>query len=207
MVTSTSKFGGCVGSRDEKNRPHVADFKSQYPGMMNTSCAREILELTSNLKTVEAKIDSLTVDGETYLPGGITWGWNMLTEEAPLTSALSMADLKDKGGKKVLVIMTDGTNTLAPVSADAGPHGSAKSGAYKGTKYPDLLSAELCANVKTDEIDVYTVLFDVDDEKIQKLLQDCASSKAKSYVAKDAEELIAAFDAIARQLAQIRVVN
>jgi hypothetical protein len=103
--------------------------------------------------------------------------------------------------------MTDGTNTLAPVSADAGPHGSAKTGAYKGTKYPDLLSAELCANVKTDEIDVYTVLFDVDDEKIQKLLQDCASSKAKSYVAKDAEELIAAFDAIARQLAQIRVVN
>ena len=207
VVTATTKFYGCVGSREEKHRPVVSNPKSEYPGMMNTSCAKEILELTSDQGAVDAKIDSLTVDGETYLPGGITWGWNMLTDEAPLTSALPMADLKGKGGKKVLVIMTDGTNTLAPVNRNAGPHGSANSGTYKGTKYPDQLSAELCANVKNNEIDVYTVLFEVEDEAIKQLLQDCASSKSKSYVAKDAEELIAAFNAIAKQLAQIRVVN
>ena len=205
--TATSKFYGCVGSRAEAYRPVTTAVENTYPGLMNTSCAKEILDLTSNLSAAVNKIDSLTVGGETYLPSGITWGWNMLTEDAPLTAAQSQALIKSKGGKKVLVIMTDGTNTMAPTSINAGPHGSSSSGPYRNTPYANTLTAELCHNIKSDDIDVYTVLFDVTDATVETLLRDCASTPSKSYVANDARELIAAFDSIAKQLAQVRIVK
>ena len=207
MVTSTSKFNGCFGSRAEAYRAVIDQTENKYPGMMNTSCAKEILDLTSKVKDATSKIDSLTVDGETYLPGGILWGWNMLTPDAPLSTALSLPELTAKGGRKVMVIMTDGANTLAPSNKNAGGHGSWTSGTYEGKRYADTLTAELCKNVKKDSIDVYTVLFDVQDKDVEKLLRDCATVPAKSYVAKDASELIAAFDAIAKQLAQTRIVK
>ncbi|MFO1121691.1 MAG: VWA domain-containing protein [Hyphomicrobiales bacterium] len=206
-ATSTTKFYGCFGSRAEAYRPVISSIDQQYPGMMNTTCAAEILELTDNESTVGKMIKNLSVNGETYLPGGITWGWNMLTPEAPLTSALSVVDLQKKGGKKVMVLMTDGANTLAPTNANAGSHSAIASSKYKNTTYTNDLTAKLCENVKADGIEVYTVLFDVKDATIETLLRNCASEPAKSYVASDSAELIAAFDDIAKQLAQLRIVQ
>jgi hypothetical protein len=175
--------------------------------MMNTTCAAEILELTDGDSKVSKMIKGLTVNGETYLPGGITWGWNMLTPESPLTTALPLADLQSKGGKKVMVLMTDGANTLAPTTVNAGPHGSITSGKYKNTTYTNDLTAQLCTNVKADNIEVYTVLFEVKDATIESLLRNCATDPSKSYVANNASELIAAFDSIAKQLAELRIVK
>jgi Flp pilus assembly protein TadG len=206
-ATSTTKFYGCFGSRAEAYRPVISSIDQQYPGMMNTTCAAEILELTDNESSVGKMIKNLSVNGETYLPGGITWGWNMLTPEAPLTSALSVVDLQKKGGKKVMVLMTDGANTLAPTNANAGSHSAIASSKYKNTTYTNDLTAKLCENVKADGIEVYTVLFDVKDATIETLLRNCASEPAKSYVASDSAELIAAFDDIAKQLAQLRIVQ
>lgn len=206
-ATSTSKFQGCMGSRAEAYRPVITSIDQKYPGMMNTTCAAEILELTDDDSKVSKMIKGLTVNGETYLPGGITWGWNMLTPESPLTSALPLADLQKKGGKKVMVLMTDGANTLAPTTVNAGPHGSITSGKYKNTTYTNDLTATLCQNVKADNIEVYTVLFEVKDATIETLLRNCATDPSKSYVANNASELIAAFDSIAKQLAQLRIVK
>ena len=206
-VTSKITFYGCVGSRSEKYRPVLSSITNTYPGMMNTTCADEILDLSSQVGAAVSKIETLSVNGETYLPGGITWGWNMLTPDAPLTSALSNATLQAKGGKKVLIIMTDGSNTLVPTSVDASGHGPMTSGPYKNTPYANTLTTQLCENVKADNIDVYTVLYDVADIAVEKILRDCASAASKSFVAKSASELIAAFDSIARQLAMVRIVE
>lgn len=206
-ATSTSKFSGCVGSRAEAYRPVINQITNTYPGMMNTSCASEILDLTDNQGQAVSTIETMTVAGETYLPGGLTWGWNMLTPEAPLTTAISKQALADKGGKKVLIFMTDGSNTLAPTTKNAGGHGQIASGVYKNTTYSDTLTAQLCQNIKNDSIDVYTVLFDVADATVEKILRDCATDPSKSYVAKNADELVSAFDSIARQLARVKIMK
>lgn len=206
-ATSTSKFYGCVGSRAEAYRSVINQIANTYPGMMNTTCASEILDLTSNLGQAVSTIETLSVAGETYLPGGLTWGWNMLTPDAPLSSALTKQALTAKGGKKVLIFMTDGTNTLAPSTKSAGGHAAIASGVYKGTTYSDTLSSQLCQNIKSDSIDVYTVLFDVVDANVEKVLRDCATDPTKSYVAKNADELVAAFDSIARQLAMVKITK
>ena len=44
-------------------------------------------------------------------------------------------------------------------------------------------------------------------ETIETLLRNCATDPSKSYVANNASELIAAFDSIAKQLAQLRIVK
>ncbi|MBC8035707.1 MAG: VWA domain-containing protein [Rhizobiales bacterium] len=206
-VTTKNKFNGCVGSRAEKYRPVVSSITNEYPGMMNTTCANEILDLTDKVGPAVSAIEALSVAGETYLPGGITWGWNMLTPDAPLNSALSTAALQAKGGKKALIIMTDGSNTLAPTSVDASGHGPMTSGPYKSKPYANNLTTELCKNIKADNIDVYTVLYDVEDAAVETILRDCASASSKSFVAKSSSELIAAFDSIARQLAMVRIVK
>ena len=206
--TSTSKFNGCVGSRSEKYRGVLSSITNNpYPGMMNTTCANEILDLTSKVGSAVSAVEALTVNGETYLPVGVTWGWNMLTPDEPLTSALSNTALQAKGGKKVLILMTDGSSTLAPTSVNASGHGAMTSGPYKNQPYANTLTAELCKNIKADKIDVYTVLYDVEDAAVEKVLRDCASGLSKSFVAKSSSELVAAFESIAKQLGKLKIVE
>ena len=61
-ATSTSKFQGCMGSRAEAYRPVITSIDQKYPGMMNTTCAAEILELTDD--DFEGVEDDQGTDGQ-----------------------------------------------------------------------------------------------------------------------------------------------
>ncbi len=81
------------------------------------------------------------------------------------------------------------------------------SGPYKNKPYANTLSTQLCENAKADKIEVYTVLYDVSDAAVEKVLRDCASGSSKSFVAKTSDELIAAFESIAKQLGKLKIVE
>lgn len=206
-VNTAYKFSGCVGSRDEDYRARIDVEVKRYPGFLNTSCAAEILDLTNSASAAQAKINSLTASGETYLPAGLTWGWNMLNSAEPLTAAEDSEKFAAKGGLKVLVLMTDGATTLAPGTRSAGTHVLASSSVYKSVSYSQALSAELCTNIKADGIEIYTVQFDVADKDLQKLLTDCASAADKAYQAADAKELAFAFEDILNDIAEVRIAR
>lgn len=201
------KFYGCVGSREENARAKIDDSTKKYPGFLNVTCGAEIQPLTTNLTTVKNKISSLSASGETYMPGGLTWGWNMLTSAEPLTEAENAKTLAEQGGRKVLVLMTDGVTTLVPANTAKATHTAPGSSTYKKVDYSNTLSADLCKAIKADNIDIYTVQFDVVDAKLQKLLTECASSPAMSFQAANSDELVAAFDQIVADLSQIRIVR
>ncbi len=178
-ATQTYKFTGCVGSREEAYRVRIDVEAKKYPGFLNTSCSEEILDLTNNLGKAKSKIASLAASGETYLPNGLIWGWNMLASPEPLTAALPADELAARGGMKVLVLMTDGQTTLAPSTKSAATHVGPASSVYKSVSYSDALSAQLCARIKQDGIEIYTVQYDVVDKALEKLLTDCASARTK----------------------------
>ena len=205
-VTNSYTFRGCVGSRKEAYRNVISQPSERYPGFLNVNCAAEILDLTDNVTTAKAKVKALTATGETYLPGGLTWGWNMLNPAAPLTSAKPTAELSKVGGMKALVFMTDGANTLVPNNKNASTHVSSSS-TYKSIDYSNTLTAQLCENIKKDNITVYTIQFDVVDSSLKKLLTDCASEPVKSYQAANASELVSVFDNIVADLSQVRLVK
>lgn len=206
-VEAVYKFYGCVGSREESVRDVLTDSTKQYPGFLNVGCAAEIQDLTSNLAAAKAKVSGLVATGETYMPAGLTWGWNMLTSAEPLTSAEDATTLAAKGGRKVMVLMTDGVTTLIPATKSKTSHVGPGSSVYKSLDYANTLSASLCKNIKQDGIDIYTVQFDVVDAKLQKLLTECATSPDMSYQASNASELAEAFDNILLDLAQVRIVR
>lgn len=57
--------------------------------------------------------------------------------------------------------------------------------------------AQICTNMKTDGIAIYTVAFDVTDSTVKTLLKNCASSPSNYFTATDTASLTTAFHDIA----------
>lgn len=194
--TENITWNGCVGSRDFNNHK-VPDYKGKrIPGIMNETCGEELLPLTDNLNSVESKIDSLTASGNTYIPSGLIWGWRSLDADQPLND-LSNSEQKRK---KALVLMTDGANTL---SLNQPLHDGSD------TDAANKLSKELCALIKAEGIDIYTVAYNfaagTDDTK--KVVKECASSNSQFFDATDPASLKSAFEDIAHSLFLVRLAG
>lgn len=203
-VSYTYTWQGCVGARPPAYHNSIGDIGVRYPGVL-WDCGAAMVDMTTAKTDVINGIESLWPNGNTNIPSGLIWAWNMLTPAAPLTESAPMADINAKGGKKVLVLMTDGVNSSSPY--DDGNYGPHASTSYGDGTYTDNLTAELCQKIKAEGVLVYTVLFDVSDPKIESLLEGCASSSDNSFVAADAAALKAAFKNIGVSLTQLRLTK
>jgi Flp pilus assembly protein TadG len=189
--------GGCVGSRAEPADADATDTGS-YPDATAANCPPPVLALTDDLDKVRSKINSLTPVGATYVPAGVLWGWNALTDTAPMTEGMNKAEMRRTGGSKSMVIMTDGANTM-----EAQPDGSHLR--VSPAPNADLKLAEVCANAKADDITVYTVTFMVTNPAIQTVMNGCASSATNTFDADNDAQLTAAFTTIGKKLANLRL--
>ncbi len=185
-------WGGCVGSRVYPANLVDGDYAAKpIPGVSGVDCPDAILPLSDDKDAILDKIDGLDADGWTYIPAGLAWGWRVLSSHAPFTGGLSPEALADRAGSKSLVLLTDGANTRAP---DYPTHESADKA------LADSIMTELCDNVKTDGVVIYTIAFDITDANIHDLLEDCATTPGYYYDADTDVELAAAFRSIASSL-------
>jgi NACalpha-BTF3-like transcription factor len=122
----------------------------------------------------------------------------MLMPAAPLTSAKSQAEMAAVDGKKVIVLMSDGANTLVPTypAHASGPSSQAE----------DVLD-DICDNVKDDDIEIYTIAFKVSSHQAEEALEDCASDEGKAFDANSSAELVGAFREIAAMLAEVHLTK
>lgn len=199
-TTSTTKWYGCVGSRSEPMDESIGTVSSPYKGMMNTGCTSEIVELTDNKTKLDNTIDGLVATGNTYIPAGLLWGWHMLDSEEPLSVAKTASAIKEMGGTKAIVLMTDGQNTLAPY-APWHWDGAGTSDWAKG----DAKMATLCENIKNDGIAVYTVAFMVTEPTAISLMASCATDPSKAFTAESAAELAEVFKDVGQSLTAMRL--
>jgi Flp pilus assembly protein TadG len=194
--TTTSTWYGCVGSRPVPLDVQVGSPSTRYPGLPNIGCTSELVDLTNDASKLHDSIDALTTVGNTYIPAGLLWGWNMLDSNKPLDKAKPEAALAAMGGKKALVLMTDGENTL---SADAPYHwGSDK-------VLANTTTASLCQNIKDEDIVVFTVAFMVTDTTAKNMLSACATDAGKAFSADSAAQLAKAFEDIGSSLMAMRI--
>lgn len=191
------KWNGCAGSRNYPLNTRDENYVNRIPGIMDAECGSEILELTPSTTQAKNKINSLTPQGETYIPSGLIWGWRMLTPQDPLN-----AKQKKKGDdvRKFMIIMTDGLNTKSPTY----PNNDGSDGALS-----NKLTAETCANIAADKdnaITVYSVAFDVNDATTKGILQKCAAdSNGQFFDAKNATDFMAAFKEIGVKISELRL--
>ncbi len=208
QVCTTVHYGfyGCVASRMPAPMNSRIDSVNTdpYTGLINNWCAPAITDLTDVKSDLVTAIDGMITNQETFIPGGLLWGWNLLTPEAPFTKAMSTSAMAAAKGKKALVLMTDGENTLEEGSY-LGVDGIHWGCSDPACPVSNPLTSQLCENIKADGIVLYTILFDVTDTKVETMLRDCASDPSMSYVAGDNAALLAAFSKIGGSLSQLRL--
>ena len=193
----TKTWNGCVGSREHPwnvrdDRPGI-----RIPGLMSdiAHCPNEITPLSSNATLLKDNIDALPAWGDTYIPAGLIWGWRTLTKDAPFSEGLGTAEARQKNVIKHVVLMTDGENVTSK-SAGLPQHDGYVPSEGDGT------TAELCTNIKSEDIIIHTIAFDVSDADTKSILKTCASS-GNYYDAGDSTALAQAFKAIAGQIQMV----
>lgn len=171
-----------------------------------------VTALTNNRTTVDNSIDAMTASGYTHIPVGVVWGWRLVSPDEPFTEGKSYSDQQ---WKKAMVILTDGENTIDAQNNDNGSNYGAygylaegRIGTTNAGSFEDQLdtnTATVCANVKAKGIRVYSITFNVTSTKVKNLMQGCASEPSLYFDSPSGSELEAAFEAIARDLNNLRI--
>jgi Flp pilus assembly protein TadG len=198
-VTTTTVWNGCAGSRNYPLNVRDQDYGTRVPGIMNAWCPTEITALTNQKDTAKSAIDAMVATGNTYIPAGLMWGWATLSKDAPYDEAQDT--LNGKKVRKIMVLMTDGFNTLSPTMPYDGTHW------WSDTAYSNQLTSELCTNIKAAKIELYTVAFEVTDATIKTILENCASDPGNFYDAADPQALESAFEKIAADFSPLRLTR
>jgi Flp pilus assembly protein TadG len=183
-----SAWNGCVYDRDQNNDVANTATVSGTPATMfrahqATSCGTSLMPLSEDWAALHAKVDAMAPAGNTNVTIGLALGWQTLTPAAPYNAPAKAPELD-----KVIVVLTDGDNTQNRWTTS----GSAI----------DARTQKVCDNAKADNIKLYTVRVINGDAA---LLQGCASKKSMYYDVQQADQLNAAFDSIAQNLANLRL--
>lgn len=202
-----------------KKSPRNGSFMSGYEYGPNAGCELQpIVRLTTSSASIKSAIDDMKAVGDTNIPLGMSWGWQMLSPSAPFSDGAPYAT---PHLRKIIILMTDGDNTMGDPASSweqnksyysglgyiwQGMLGvtSASSGA-RSDKMDERL-AVLCDNIKARDIVVYTVRVEVRSGE-SSLLENCASTADKFYDVQDVSDLSAAFDSIAGSIDNLRLTR
>lgn len=196
--TTTYTWEGCVGSRPSPYNEQAAFSSQRIPGIMNETCGTEIQTLTTNMTEAKSVISSLTTGGNTYIPAGVMWGWRTLQDEVPINTNVDFGDQSSNNVKpaKVMLIMTDGANTLSQGGGEPFEHG--------GSDQTDAnnRTVALCTAAKADGIQVFTLGFKINasDTATLSMLEQCATTPSAFFQTGDGAALKKAFKDIAGKL-------
>ena len=189
-------WNGCVGSRTAGYDERVAYDGRKIPGLLNTTCGKELSTLSNNMTKAKSTVSSMTAawnNGDTYIPSGVLWGWRTLDESVPFASGGSGVVAKRD---KVMIVMTDGEN-------QGSKNGTKHTG--KNQNAANAKTAATCEAAKRDGVTIYTIAYDVNDTTTKNMLTRCASGSANFFDAANASELNKAFEAIGDALNELRI--
>ncbi|HEX2562181.1 TadE/TadG family type IV pilus assembly protein [Phenylobacterium sp.] len=171
----------------------------------NAGCEHQpVVRLTADTKTLKKAVDGMRAMGETNIPLGLVWGWHALSPGGPYGDGLPYAE---PHLRKIVVLMTDGNNTFGGGSygglgyrwQDILPSGNA-------TALMDGRLALLCADMKAQGTDIYTVRLEVTSGS-SAVLKGCATKHDMFYDVQDAKQLDRAFRDIGASIAKMRLTR
>ena len=227
---SDEDWRGCVEARsDTMDRDDTSPSEEPFPAMAwpavnsyfnpdnspNHLCpTSEILPLTDEKSEILDRIDELTADGATLTTVGFVWGWRAISprwrDDWDLSDGQPV-DYDDARIKKAIVFMTDGITIIHPGNDYYNAYGFTEDGrlgttnATAATNESDGRLRESCQLAKDQGIEVYTVMYALEDSAIEQLYRECATSDDHFFDAPDGPRLQAAFRNIAGQLTALHL--
>ncbi len=145
-------------------------------------------DLTDDFQGLSDALASMTPLGLTNISLGMEMGWHMLTPPKPFETA---RDFSDDDLRKVIILLTDGKQTVAAEGPSGGPSVAAA----------NETTAELCGNAKGFGIRIFSIAYDVTDPDVEALLRNCATD-TDSYYDPNVSEISEVFDEIYQQIAE-----
>jgi Flp pilus assembly protein TadG len=186
-----SQWNGCVNDRDQNNDVNNTATVAGAPATLfrahqASNCpTAAMMQLSEDWTALNARIDAMTPAGNTNVTIGLSWGFQLLSPNAPFNAPAPAPDLD-----KVIVMMTDGENTQNRWTSTSSSI--------------DARTQKACDNVKAANIKLYTVRVINGDVT---LLKGCASKATMYYDVQNADQLNNVFSSIAQNLANLRITH
>ncbi|ALK09242.1 TadE/TadG family type IV pilus assembly protein [Blastochloris viridis] len=216
ISTNKSGWGGCVTDRgtpdaaypstagkgyDQRTDEIGTRTESKFPATQNDYCPEQMIGLGHNWTALKSTVTNLTAVGATNQPIGLVWAWQSLVGGGPLTVP---AKKTDQTYREAIVLLSDGLNTRNRWDGD-GSSTSTKvdSRMCSGTK----CDTGTCANIKAQNITIYTIQVNTGNDAKSTLLKNCASDSEKFFYLTSASEMVSVFDQIASELVRLHLSN
>jgi Flp pilus assembly protein TadG len=223
-----------VRAYDQRDASHYNGQSGSASGgdkSPNFNCVPQPIQPLTNVKaTITTAIEGMQPVGSTVIPAGLSWGWKVISPTAPYTEGVAYSEQRVS---KAIILLTDGRNQ---VEYDAEPnhnnsfysaYGYAAEGhlgATDGSQTRQTLdnkTTALCNAIKANQDDIeddqdiyiYTITFDVDDEDTRTLMQSCSTPPADCpgeacyFNSPSAADLETAFESIALGLNKLRLAK
>ncbi len=213
---ATHRISSCVTERTGAQAytdaaPGSARVGRNYPDISGNCLGSTIQPLSASISGIKANIDALAVSGSTAGQIGIAWGWYMVSPNfGSLWPSSAGAAYNTAETLKAVIIMTDGEFN-APYCGGVIARGYNAASAASNNCDPDngdpyTQSRALCDAMKAQGIMIYTVGFQITaGGASEDLLAYCATTSSGFYNAGSGTELSEAFNAIGRDITQLRI--
>jgi Flp pilus assembly protein TadG len=183
-------WNGCVTDRDQNfdtlNSTPISGG-TLFPAEQYSSCPTAILPMTFDWTALKNKIDAMQPAGNTNQAIGLAWGWQSLTQTAPLNApALD----PNHTYQQIIILLTDGLNT--------------QDRWYSNQSSIDNRQQITCNNLRSANVTVYTVLVMSGDSTV---LQNCATDSTKYFALTNANQIITTFQTIGTSLQKLHLTQ
>ena len=157
----------------------VADAKCQ--AYVNGNLA--VRDLTNEFDALKNALSDMRPTGLTNIALASEMGFHLLAPNRPFETA---RDFSDTNNKKIMILLTDGMQTVPATGPNGGP----------STLDADDTTAEVCTNAKAEGIRIFTIAYDISEERIRTLLSGCATSASTYFEPSGVSGIAGVFDDI-----------
>jgi Flp pilus assembly protein TadG len=181
------------------------------------SCdVQAVMPLSNNYPALKAKVNTLVAQGSTNITEGAAWGWRTLSPTLPFDEGQPYGRT---GTKKILVLLTDGTNNLGQINNALGSAytsygyladgrlGMSSGSAAQITNAMNTRTLSVCTNAKALGIEIYTIKLEEPNVVTGNLLRDCASDADHYFDVPNRSLLDDAFAKIKDKIELVRIVS
>ena len=184
----------------------------------NSGCEiAPLLRLTSDSAKAKTAIGTMIANGNTDIPIGASWGWNVLSDKGPFGDGVTYGT---PDWTKIMVLMTDGNNENEVGNSEDESYYSGIGYVWQNrmgvpptntnksdrTKARDKRLGEICTAMKAKGIVIYTIRVEVKNGSSD-VLQKCASEKDNFYDVDDVAKLTETFQKIGSSIQKLRLAK
>lgn len=175
--------------------------------------AAPIAPLTNDYTSLKKQVDALEANGNTNIMEGVAWGMRVLSPGEPFTQGQAHG----AGVKKMMVVLTDGSNTFGNTRTELGSIyssfgflvegrlGITSGGTNATNDKMNERTLAACESAKAEGVEVYTIRLEEPNVATGTMLKECASSPANYYDVPSRTKLDEVFSKIRDQMVLVRM--